>query len=43
MLGWGAFGTAETPAIAAGTLVLHLIYGVVVGWTIDRFGQTSTA
>ena len=36
LLDWGAFGTAETPAIAVGTLVLHLIYGAVVGWTIDR-------
>ena len=37
LIGWGAFGTAVTPAIAVGTLVLHLIYGVVVGWTIGRY------
>ncbi len=32
MIGWGLFGTAETPKIAVGTLVLHLIYGGVYGW-----------
>jgi hypothetical protein len=35
-LGWGVFGTAITPKIAVATLVLHLVYGAVLGWTIDR-------
>lgn len=35
-LGWGVFGTALTPKIAVATLVLHLIYGVVLGWLLDR-------
>lgn len=36
LLGWGVFGTAVTPAIAVGTLVLHLIYGATVGLGLDR-------
>lgn len=35
-LGWGLFGTAITPKIAVGTLVLHLVYGGVLGWALDR-------
>jgi hypothetical protein len=35
-LGWGAFGLAITPRIAIATLVLHLIYGAVLGWLADR-------
>jgi len=35
-LGWGIFGSAVTPAIALATLVLHLIYGIGLGWLIDR-------
>lgn len=31
VLGWGPFGTAENPAIAVATLVLHLVYGGVLG------------
>ena len=31
-LGWGLFGTAITPAIAVATLILHLIYGTILGW-----------
>ena len=31
-LGWGFFGIAITPKIAVATLVLHLIYGALVGW-----------
>lgn len=34
-LGWGLFGSAVTPAIAVATLVLHLIYGGVLGWGLD--------
>jgi hypothetical protein len=35
-LGWGAFGAAVTPAIAVATLVLHLVYGLTLGWVADR-------
>jgi hypothetical protein len=37
-LGWGAFGSTITLSIAMATLVLHLVYGVAVGWLIDRGG-----
>ncbi|WP_306059126.1 DUF6789 family protein [Natronococcus wangiae] len=40
-LGWGVFGTAIIPKIAAATLILHLVYGGVLGWTMDR--DTSSA
>ena len=36
LLGWGVFGTAITPRIAAATLVLHLIYGGILGWGMRR-------
>lgn len=36
LLGWGFFGTAITPMIAGATLVLHLIYGITLGWLTDR-------
>ena len=36
LIGWGLFGAAITPKIAAATLVLHLIYGALVGWLVDR-------
>ena len=35
-IGWGLFGTTITPKIAVATLVLHLIYGALVGWLVDR-------
>lgn len=35
LLGWGPFGTAVTPRVAVATLVLHLIYGTVLGATLD--------
>ena len=35
-LGWGLFGTAITPAIAIATLILHLVYGTLLGWGLDR-------
>ncbi|MGH3570625.1 MAG: hypothetical protein ACRDS0_37940 [Pseudonocardiaceae bacterium] len=35
-LGWGLFGTSITPAIAAATLLLHLIYGGVLGILLGR-------
>lgn len=34
-LGWGLFGTVITPRIAVATLVLHLVYGGVLGWALD--------
>lgn len=39
-LGWGAFGMTVTPAIAVATLVLHLIYGLVLGGLLDRTGSS---
>lgn len=35
-LGWGAFGARRTPKIAVATLVLHLVYGTVLGWGLGR-------
>lgn len=35
-LGWGVFGTAVTPKVAVATLVLHLIYGLVLGLLLAR-------
>lgn len=32
LLGWGLFGSAITPKIAVATLILHLIYGGILGW-----------
>ena len=47
-LGWGMFGLVITPKIAVATLVLHLVYGGVLGWAIDRntpstSGESPTA
>lgn len=39
LIGWGAFGLSVTgfpPKIAVGTLVLHLIYGGILGWGVGR-------
>lgn len=36
LLGWGLFGVTVSPAIAAATLLLHVIYGGTVGVLIDR-------
>lgn len=41
-LGWGLFGTGQTPKIAVATLVLHLVYGATYGWLMDREAATST-
>ena len=44
-LGWGLFGTAITPAIAVATLILHLVYGTLLGGGLDRnvsFGAEET-
>ena len=42
-LGWGVFGTAVTPKIAGATLVLHLVYGGLTGWLIDRRARGTAA
>jgi hypothetical protein len=42
-LGWGLFGTAITPKIAAATLVLHLVYGLTLGLLLDRTRTTPHA
>lgn len=35
-LGWGLFGLSVTPKIAVATLLLHLVYGGVLGALVDR-------
>lgn len=42
-IGWGLFGTAITPRIAVGTLVLHLVYGGTFGALMDRGVATENA
>lgn len=42
-LGWGLFGTAQTPKIALATLVLHLVYGATYGWFMDRHASGAVA
>jgi hypothetical protein len=41
LVGWGLFGTSITPQIAVATLVLHLIYGTVLGLLLDRSKTAS--
>ena len=36
ILGWGIFGTAVTFKIAFATLILHLVYGSILGWGFSR-------
>lgn len=42
-LGWGFFGTGITPKIAVTTLLLHLLYGLVLGLLLDRSSERGTA
>lgn len=35
-LGWGLFGASVTLKIAGATLLLHLVYGAVLGALLDR-------
>lgn len=42
-VGWGLFGTAVTPKVAVATLVLHLVYGVVLGLLLGRHGVSRSA
>jgi hypothetical protein len=37
LLGWGLFGSAITPKIAVATLILHLIYGGILGWGLSWY------
>lgn len=41
-LGWGLFGTAQTPRVAVATLVLHLVYGSALGLLLDRKSTRPT-
>ena len=41
ILGWGLFGSAITPKVAVATLILHLIYGITIGWGLQRKLQTT--
>jgi hypothetical protein len=43
LLGWGLFGSAVTPRIAVATLVLHLVYGAILGWGGARARRQVTA
>jgi Family of unknown function (DUF6789) len=43
LLGWGLFGSAVSPRVAVATLVLHLIYGGILGWGGARGHQLVTA
>lgn len=43
MLGWGLFGSNITPSIAVATLILHLIYGGVLGWGFDYIKQEDSS
>jgi hypothetical protein len=40
-VGWGLFGASVTPAIAGATLLLHLVYGGVLGALVDREAAPS--
>lgn len=41
LLGWGFFGANVTVKIAGATLVLHLVYGAVLGWQpFERITRT---
>jgi hypothetical protein len=42
LLGWGVFGSAVTVQIAVATLVLHLVYGLVLGALGDRSAGETT-
>lgn len=42
-LGWGFFGTAVTIKIAAATLLLHVIYGLTLGLSLDRAKRLTPA
>lgn len=43
VLGWGLFGVSVAPAIAGATLVLHLVYGGVLGGLLERASTPSSA
>ena len=35
-LGWGVFAMEITPKIAVASLILHLLYGGILGWGLSR-------
>lgn len=37
LLHWGAFGNTVNPGVGLATLVLHLIYGGLLGWGVRRW------
>lgn len=43
LLHWGAFGSLIGPGLWLTTLVLHLVYGAVLGWTVARLRRTTPA
>ncbi|WP_198586772.1 DUF6789 family protein [Glycomyces xiaoerkulensis] len=43
VLGWGPFGTSVAAPIAVATLVLHLIYGIVLGGLLGRSAASGGA
>lgn len=43
LLDWGLFGMSVAPAIAGATLLLHLLYGGVLGGLLDRSSAPSSA
>lgn len=42
-LGWGPFGLEIGPPVAVATLVLHAVYGLTLGWLVDRGGVEERA
>lgn len=40
-LGWGPFGIGVAPQVAVATLVLHLLYGVALGWGLPSIEPTT--
>lgn len=42
LLGWGLFGSAITLRIAVATLLLHLIYGGILGWGLGWQSQKQS-
>lgn len=41
LLHWGAFGNTVNPSVWLATLVLHLVYGLVLGWGVPRMRPAS--
>jgi len=43
LLHWGRFGVYIHPAIGLATLLLHLVYGAVLGWLVVRSRRLEPA